>query len=109
MTCSDPFVGACASFINLSFGTKSLAIAATEARTKKTGRASATATQPSDNTSALQNLNVASGHRRFDAPDKVHIVFADEDDGRTGNKPLRKELINPIGGRDGALPMLDVA
>jgi hypothetical protein len=60
--------------------------------------------KPSDDTSALHNLDVVSVDRRFDRPDNICVVFADEDE--ADNVSPRMELINSIGGHDGGLPIL---
>jgi Phage integrase family len=62
--------------------------------------------KPSDDTSALHNLDVVSVDRRFDRPDNICVVFADEDEGGADNASPRMELINSIGGHDGGLPIL---
>jgi hypothetical protein len=59
--------------------------------------------KPSDDTSALHNLDVVSVDRRFDRPDNICVVFADEDE--ADNVSPRMELINSIGGHDGGLPI----
>jgi hypothetical protein len=60
--------------------------------------------KPSDDTSALHNLDVVSVDRRFDRPDNICVVFADEDE--ADNVSPRMELINSIGGHDGGLLIL---
>jgi hypothetical protein len=42
--------------------------------------------------------------RRFDDPDNIRVVFADEDAGGTDNGCPRMELINSIRGHDGGPP-----
>jgi hypothetical protein len=63
--------------------------------------------QPSDDASALHNLDVMSVGRRLNRPNNIRVVFADEDAGGTDDaSPCM--VINSIGGHDGGLPILQV-
>jgi hypothetical protein len=57
--------------------------------------------EPSDDTGALHNLDVVSVDRRFDRPDNIRVVFANDDERRTDSaSPCT--LVNSIGGHAGA-------
>jgi hypothetical protein len=68
------------------------------------GRVTRHGFQPTDETIALQNLNVMTVDQRFNLPDNIRVLFANEDQGVAGHMPLRVELINPIDGHDGGAP-----
>jgi hypothetical protein len=58
--------------------------------------------EPSDHTGALHNLDVVSVDRRFDRPDYIGVVFANEYERRTDSAAPCTELVNSIGGHAGA-------
>jgi hypothetical protein len=68
------------------------------------GRVTGHGFQPTDETAPLQNLNVMTVDERFNLPDNIRVLFADEDKCVAGQMPLRIELINPIDGHDGGAP-----
>jgi hypothetical protein len=58
--------------------------------------------EPSDDTGALHNLDVVSVDRRFNRPDYIRVVFANEYERRTESTSPCTELVNSIGGHAGA-------
>jgi hypothetical protein len=56
------------------------------------GRVTRHGFQPTAETIAPQNLNVMTVDQRFNLPDNIRVLFADEDQGVAGHMPLRLSL-----------------